>query len=77
MWNLVTEQWIGTDQTSEWYNSIQEFTAIPRWIPKGFYSDKKNSISYKLSEALKLLIIEMARHGPSYSQWPLWIWSEL
>ena len=39
MWNLVTEQWIGADQTCEWYNSIQEFTAIPRWIPKGCYHD--------------------------------------
>ena len=72
----MTEQWIGTDQTSEWYNSIQEFTAIPRWIPKGFYSDKKK-YHVSLYIVLKLLGMDPLTHsglsgfGPSYDMLPL------
>ena len=77
MWNLVTEQWIGTDQTSEWYNSIQEFTAIPRWIPKGFYSDKETKYHVSFYIVLKLLGMDPLTHsglsgfGPSYDMLPL------
>ena len=35
MWNLVSEIWIGADRTVEWWNSIVDFAASPRWIPKG------------------------------------------
>ena len=35
MWNLVSEQWIAAESTCEWWNSIEDFAASPRWIPKG------------------------------------------
>ena len=35
MSNLVSEQWLGSEDTVEWYHSITDFIALPRYIPSG------------------------------------------
>ena len=35
MWNQVSVQWLSLDTTLEWYHKIDDFVAMPRFIPRG------------------------------------------
>ena len=35
VWNLVSSQELGSNNTVEWYSAINNFVAIPRFIPAG------------------------------------------
>ena len=41
--NLVSLQWIGANQTCEFYNSITNFAAIPKFIPQGLILNNNNA----------------------------------
>ena len=38
MWNLVSEMVVGSEDMVEWYCAINNFVAIPRFIPPGLDS---------------------------------------
>ena len=38
MWNEVSESWIGSNETGQWFHSIDQFVVTPKWIPKGMDS---------------------------------------
>ena len=35
MWNLVSTQWLVSENMVEWYHKITDFEVLPRYIPLG------------------------------------------